>query len=812
MAANPAPSPRRGVCSTPGVQSTSQTFAAGETVTARGEQWRVSHADPFPGCVLVTLDGIERANAGVRSTLIAPFDAIAMVSAKPPLRRRRDSTLRAALAAIVNTRPARGLWTAAAAKADLLAYQLEPALAVLGGATRVLLADGVGLGKTIQAGLILCELRARGLVDRALILTPAGLRDAWAAELRDRFGLQPAVFDQSAIAGELPGLPAGFNPWMAHATLIASIDLVKRPEVLAAVEQAPFDLVIADEAHHLTPGSDRGAAVDRLASRAPWVVLASATPHSGDDAAFEYLTRIGECGDGIAVFRRTRTDVGQGSGRRVHLLPVTPSPPETRMLHAVEAYARAIWRGRGTLDRGARLVAIVLARRAASSAAALERTLTRRLHLISGRQDPAPAQPALPWDDVDEADGDAPAALLGVAGLADGAEEIAVLEDLIAVTNEARACPSKIRRLARVIDRVREPVLIFTEYRDTLDALVDGLSGGRTIGALHGGLPAAVRSHTVRQFNHGGLDLLIATDAAGEGLNLHHRCRLVIDVELPWNPLRLEQRIGRVDRLGQRRRVHAIRLLHRGTVEDTVLAHLERRRLRASAALDLTTEEWLSEEDVAVAALDSAEPAPRSRPLLTSVTIAAARPEADRLSQQRDVVTRFGHRPADRAVWSPPRHRSHTSIDIVVLTLLRQLGAHGRITGEVCRALMLRAERCPATRREWQAWVNRLPDRLERLIEIANAGHTIDAGQQLDPLRAGVCRRIEIARDRLRQARPRALQASLFDRRVERLAAVRQHALDRLDAALLRRAQSLAPATADVHSEPRLIAVWPLER
>ena len=82
----------------------------------------------------------------------------------------------------------------------------------------------------------------------------------------------------------------------AHAVVIASIDLVKRPEVLAAVEQAPFDLIIADEAHHLTPGSERGAAVDRLASRAPWVVLASATPHSGDEAAFDYLTRLGECG------------------------------------------------------------------------------------------------------------------------------------------------------------------------------------------------------------------------------------------------------------------------------------------------------------------------------------------------------------------------------------------------------------------------------------------------------------------------------------------------------------------------------------
>ena len=794
------------------MESAQRELAPGETVTARGERWRVCHADQFSGCVLVTLDGVEDANAGVRFTLIAPFDTIATVALKKPRRRKRNATLRAALATIAAARPARGLWTAAGARVDLLAYQLEPALAVLGGATRVLLADGVGLGKTIQAGLILCELRARGLVDRALILTPAGLRDGWAAELRDRFGLQPAVFDQSAIANQLPGLPVGFNPWMAHAIVIASIDLVKRPEVMAAVEQAPFDLLIADEAHHLTPGSDRGAAVDRLATRTPWVVLASATPHSGDDAAFDYLTRIGECDDRIAIFRRTRSDVGFGSGRRVHLLPVTPSSLEMRMLRGVESYARAIWLGRGAHIRGARLVAILLARRAASSATALERTLTRRLQLIAGRHDPVPAQQALPWDDADEADGDAPAELLGVAGLDDGAREIRLLEELIAAAAAARSNPTKIIRIARVIDRVREPVLVFTEYRDTLDALSEALCGSRKIGALHGGLPAARRAGIVREFNHGGLDLLIATDTAGEGLNLHHRCRLVIDVELPWNPLRLEQRIGRVDRLGQQRCVHAIRLLHRGTVEDTVLAHLERRRLRAGAALNLAAEEWLGEDDIAAAALGLVAPPPRLRPLLTSVTVSAAGAEAQRLAQQRTVASRCGARPPDRALWSPPRHRFNASTEMVVLSTLQQPGSQGRIAGEACRALLIRMRGCPPTLRDWQAWVNHLDEQLESLIAPAGISYAAEVAEQLDPLRVSVCGRIETARDRLRRSASSELQASLFDGRVERLAAARRQALDRLDAALLRRALSLTPPQPADAARPRLIAAWPLER
>jgi superfamily II DNA or RNA helicase len=796
------------------VESADRTFTPGDPVTARGEQWCVSHADQFPECTLVTLEGAEPANAGLRCKLITPFDALATVTPRKPGRRRRDSTLRAALGAIAGARPARGIWTAATAKVDLLAYQLEPALAVLSGATRVLLADGVGLGKTIQAGLILCELRARGLVDRALILTPAGLRDAWAAELRERFDLRPTVFDQAAIAGAVPGLPAGFNPWTAHAIVIASIDLVKRPEVLAAVEEAPLDLLIADEAHHLTPGSDRGAAIARLASLAPWVVLASATPHSGDEVAFDYLTRLGECGDRIAVFRRTRAHIGPGAGRRVHLLAVTPSAVETRMLRSAESYARAIWNGRGQHDRGARLLAILLARRAASSATALERTLTRRLHLLSGRGDPAPAQQTLPWDETDEGDGGAAAELLGLAGFDDGAGEVRLLEALIANAVEARGRPSKILRIARLIRRVREPALIFTEYRDTLDALVDVLGGGRRIAALHGGLPAALRHQIVCDFNRGGLDALIATDTAGEGLNLHHQCRLVIDVELPWNPLRLEQRIGRVDRLGQARRVHAIRLLHRGSVEETVLAHLERRRLRAGAAMDLETEEWLSEDDVAATALGQNELARQRKPRLASVVVGGAAGEVERLVRQRTVTKRHGGHQLHRAMWSPPRHRTGVAADLVLLYALRHFGSQGRIAGEACRALFVRAGDLPNQRRDWQAVVNLLKDHaaVEAVIDGESSKLAAEVDRQLEPLRVSVGRRVQLARDRLHRSASRELQASLFDRRVDRQALVRQHVLERLDAALLRRIISLTPPRPAIAPHARLIAVWPFER
>ena len=165
--------------------------------------------------------------------------------------------------------------------------------------------------------MILSELRERGWVEHALIACPAGVRDTWARELRDRFGIAATVLDQSSIAERIASLPPGVSPWSGHAVAIASIDFVKRPEVLSAIDGEPIDLVIADEAHHLAPGTDRGAAMSRIASRAPWCILVSATPHSGDRAAFEYLTSMGADGEPIAIFRRHRRDVGLAVSRRV---------------------------------------------------------------------------------------------------------------------------------------------------------------------------------------------------------------------------------------------------------------------------------------------------------------------------------------------------------------------------------------------------------------------------------------------------------------------------------------------------------------
>jgi superfamily II DNA/RNA helicase len=186
------------------------------------------------------------------------------------------------------------------------------------------------------------------------------------------------------------------------------------------------------------------------------------------------------------------------------------------------------------------------------------------------------------FDEDDEAGDEVPEGALGVPGLADGALEQRWLAALIEAADEAAGVDSKQRCLGRLLRRVgREPVIVFTEYRDTLLQLAATLPPSLQ---LHGGLNAAERAAVQARFNDAG-GLLLATDAAAEGLNLQRRCRIVVNYELPWNPARLEQRIGRVDRIGQARAVHAITLVARDTAEDLVIANLARRLARVVATL-----------------------------------------------------------------------------------------------------------------------------------------------------------------------------------------------------------------------------------
>ena len=219
---------------------------------------------------------------------------------------------------------------------------------------------------------------------------------------------------------------------------------------------------------------------------------------------------------------------------------------------------------------------IVLRKRAASGAASLLASLARRLRWLASATEAAQSQLPLPFDEDDEAGAsdEEPGLALAAPGLTDVDAERRMLQRLIDLAGEVVASDSKPRALARLLRRVREPAIVFTEYRDTLKHLADVLRGDRTVTTIHGGMDRAARAAAVGAFNRGEANLLLATDAAAHGLNLQSRCRLIVSLELPWNPVRLEQRIGRVDRIGQRRTVHAIHLVARHTGEEEVLARL----------------------------------------------------------------------------------------------------------------------------------------------------------------------------------------------------------------------------------------------
>jgi superfamily II DNA or RNA helicase len=757
----------------------------GSLVEVRGQKWLLTRAEQFDRCTLLWLEGRERSNAMERIRVLSPFDRPRPVSSQSLHRRKRTVVLDQALAAIQSCNPPNALWTAANARIDLLAYQLEPAMAALGGATRLLLADAVGLGKTIQAGLLLAELHQRGWIDRALIVCPAGLRETWRDELRDRFGLNAAIFDQQSIADRAAFLPRGLNPWLTANIAIASIDFVKRPEVLAALDRVPVDLLIADEAHHLSPGTDRGAAVAAVAARAVWCVLLSATPHSGDRAAFDYLIEIGGHADRIAIFRRTRRDVGVQHSRRTHFLAVSATETERVLLSEIDRYSRAIWNARGRLDHAARLVAITIARRASSSIAAIQRTLRRRLDLL-GTNPPAAEQPLLPWHDEDAADGEAGDEVLSTHGLDNLDDERSALRRLIDLTARCDG-GSKIRRLRRILSRANEPAIVFSEYRDTLAAIVDALSPFRQVTSIHGGMALDERRCNVDAFNAGAFDLLVATDAAGEGLSLHRRCRLVIDFELPWNPLRLEQRIGRVDRLGQRKTIHAIRMLHAGTIEEDVLERLSLRQRRADSDLARA----VADMDVASAIFDRSAAIIDSIPAIATATVAGSQAEASRVRAQR---RRIGHRD-ERRCWVMPGNGR----PMLMLHRVRLANEYGVITGDTFQSHRVTWRRRPQSPREWRRAIDGVS---EAVGDVAGQRH-----QDRDRIRA----RINAIRKHLARQRRREYQRSLFDGRAEVEQVEREQSASRVNRALDRIERATAPADPRC-SRVALIAAWPERR
>ncbi len=526
------------------------------------------------------------------ATFLVPFDrpVLSRGRTRPVARRyRHGRAVIGALAARAFT--VRTLASAVGARIALLPHQLEPALAIEDGARRVLVADDVGLGKTIEAGLVLAERLRRQPVTRALLVVPSGLRDQWAAELAERFDIACRMADPSTLEAVSRDIAHGDSPWLRAGVWIGSLDYLKQPHVFAALPVVPWDLVVIDEAHAAAGHSDRHRAADALGRRARRLVLLSATPHSGDDERFRRLMTLGSTGhanDTLTVFRRTRESVGMARPRRVSWRRVMLSTDERTFLDALVAFERATLAAAGPGRRNSALLLLsIFRKRALSTARAAASTLQRRLSWLDAGDAPTATrwtQPALGFDDGDELTDEERTGIAVETGLGERHER-AWLGRLVTLAHSAARVESKVGRLLSLVTRAREPVVIFTEFRASLEVLVRNVPKAWRPAVLHGGLTQAERRDALGLFRRGDARVLVATDVAGQGLNLQQASRWVVSLELPWNPARLEQRFGRVDRIGRTRTPHLSLFVARHEAEDGILAHLARRTLTARRAL-----------------------------------------------------------------------------------------------------------------------------------------------------------------------------------------------------------------------------------
>jgi hypothetical protein len=255
-------------------------------------------------------------------------------------------------------------------------------LAVLAGGRRILVADEVGLGKTIQAGLLIAELHRRDPAFRALILTPSSLRAQWIEELRDRFKVQ-AWLAEAEVFVRFATLGPRETPWDRPGVWVSSLDYVKQPHVIDGLPRRPWDLLVIDEAHGVCGDSGRHAAAADLSCWSRRLLLLTATPHNGDESKFERLLDLGSLpcdGDELIVFRRTRVGLGLSISRRVRWHAVALSTEEGRLLDVLTGFERAVLRAAGESRRSAALLLLsVFRKRALSTVAAFLLSVERRL-------------------------------------------------------------------------------------------------------------------------------------------------------------------------------------------------------------------------------------------------------------------------------------------------------------------------------------------------------------------------------------------------------------------------------------------------
>lgn len=531
---------------------------------------------------------------------------------------------------------------------------------------RVLLADEVGLGKTIEAGLIITELKARGMIHRVLVVAPKGVQLQWVAEMADRFGEEFVLVGSGGVPVDI-----GANPWRAFDQIVCSLDAVKpirsragwSPERVAAfndqrthgVVDAGWDLVVIDEAHHVAGSSEEVARHQlgrRLADATPRLLLLSATPHSGKSDAFARLLGLLDerflhgqpvTRENVAplVIRTEKRHAIDNSGQplfrpRSTVLSTVryqDRQVERTLYEAVTDYVRHGYR-RALAERRPAIgfLVLLMQRLVSSSSAAILAALERRLIAVTaeGQQLRLFSEHMSEWDELSGEEQLAALADAHGAAWADERSEVELLIDL-ARRSVASGIDAKARYLLDLLAKVaREEgdpsikTVVFTEFIPTQEMLLDVLGGaGITSVAINGTMSITERRDAQAAFRDQAR-VLVSTDAGGEGVNLQF-AHVVVNYDLPWSPTRIEQRIGRVDRIGQCHDVKAHNVVLESSIDARVLSVLQDKLavIMAELGVDKTNDVLASidghvEELYATALLDP------DRLDMTADTIAAA--------------------------------------------------------------------------------------------------------------------------------------------------------------------------------------------
>jgi superfamily II DNA or RNA helicase len=521
-------------------------------------------------------------------------------------------------------------------KVDPLPHQVEAVYGYILKLPRIrfLIADDPGAGKTIMAGLIIKELKLRHLANRVLIVAPGHLKDQWRRELKERFEERFVIIDRGLLDAFY-----GENAWHRETQIITSIDFAKRDDVLPSLSSAPFDLVIVDEAHKMS-AYRYGEKLDKtsryrlgevLSKITQHLLFLTATPHKGDPENFRLFLDLLEPGffatpemlqesisqkDNPLFIRRVKEDLKNFEGeplflpRYVNTLTFnmgTNSPAEKELYNELSKYVNTQYNKALARDkkRNVAFALVILQRRLASSTYALLRSLERRkkrlTELLEGTQERTRKEEHFDFEvveDLSEEERWKEEEIWETLSVAENREElekeISTLEELTRkakeiIGKEDEVKEIKLRELKETLDQLNkkfpeEKVLIFTESRDTLDYLEKRVKCWRySVNTIHGKMKLEERIRAEAIFKN-ETQVMIATEAAGEGINLQF-CHLMINYDIPWNPNRLEQRMGRIHRYGQGREVFIYNLVAKDTREGMVLEGLFKKIEEIKAAL-----------------------------------------------------------------------------------------------------------------------------------------------------------------------------------------------------------------------------------